>query len=274
MNQAICLVYMPVLHQGYLNFLARAQNDHGCTQLCLPSLELCSTVAGQERDLAVDPAVFLPALRPLFNGKVCIADTPEAFHRISREPVLANKHVVVETLVKQFSLTDVTWDTTFLRWDMPRALSPHPEGTYETTLDPSAQRYMQRAQAIAQESGDSFRQVGAVIVRDGQVLAEACNTHLPFPDAPYYHGDPACWREAGKNLDISTAFHAEQHAISQVRDLQGADIYVTTFPCLTCANWIALSSIRRCFYADGYSSLGGADVLKAYGIEIIKVITP
>jgi len=51
-------------------------------------------------------------------------------------------------------------------------------------------------------------------------------------------------------------------------------VYVPPFPCPPCANSLAPTKIKRLFYRDGYTALEGADMLRAHGIEIIRVVFP
>ena len=53
--------------------------------------------------------------------------------------------------------------------------------------------------------------------------------------------------------------------------LEGASIYVTTFPCPVCAKSVALSGIKKVYYSKGYSLLDAEDILRAYGVEIVLV---
>ena len=75
--------------------------------------------------------------------------------------------------------------------------------------------------------------------------------------------------------DLSTAIHAEASVVAKAaRDgvpLDGADLYVTTFPCPACARLIAESGFRRCYFADPYSLLEGDTILRAAGVELFWV---
>jgi deoxycytidylate deaminase len=53
--------------------------------------------------------------------------------------------------------------------------------------------------------------------------------------------------------------------------LEGADLYVTTFPCPACARLIAESGFRRCYFSGGYSVLDGDGILRAAGVELFWV---
>jgi dCMP deaminase len=72
------------------------------------------------------------------------------------------------------------------------------------------------------------------------------------------------------------AEHAERHLMGHAARkgiaLEGADLYVTTFPCPGCAHQIVTAGIRRIFYRDGYSLVEASETLKHHGIEVIRVV--
>ena len=75
--------------------------------------------------------------------------------------------------------------------------------------------------------------VGAVIVRDGTVIARAGNRTRELND-PTAHAEMLVIREAC-------------HALGQER-LSGLDLYVTLEPCTMCAGAISFARLRRLYY--------------------------
>jgi dCMP deaminase len=133
------------------------------------------------------------------------------------------------------------------------------------------------AEAVRQAgySSDWWRQVGAVAVRDGVLLGVAHNEHRPSEYSPYINGDPRNDFSRGVRADLSTALHAEAALIAAAAragtSLDGADLYVSTFPCPACARLIAEAGFRRCFFAGPYALLDGDTVLRAAQVELIWV---
>lgn len=76
--------------------------------------------------------------------------------------------------------------------------------------------------------------VGAVVVRDGRVIAAAHN-------APRTLADPTAHAEV-------LALRAAAQALGQER-LEGCDLWVTLEPCAMCAGAIAHARIARLYYA-------------------------
>ena len=152
-----------------------------------------------------------------------------------------------------------------------------PEGEVEITEDELHVALMGAAFKESLRSPDWWRQVGAVLAREGEILLAAHNTHMPTEHSLYVFGDPRSQFSAGEKIDMSAALHAEVGIISAAASrgivMKGCDLYVTTFPCPPCAYACAESGIRRLFYRDGYSLIAGGDALRSRGVELIRVQT-
>ena len=128
----------------------------------------------------------------------------------------------------------------------------------------------------AEKSPDWWRQIGAIALKDGKILLTGFNKPVPSKDytlGPF--GDPRSNFDAGIGFEISKAIHAEAGVIATAArrglPLEGASLYITTFPCPVCAKSIAASGIKRVYYSKGYSLLDAEDVLRAAGVEIVLV---
>lgn len=178
---------------------------------------------------------------------------------------------------KYFPQEEVTFDGRWkLRWDWNTTVhQKKPEGDIVISADELDRRLMESAFAEGKRSPDWWRQIGALLVRDGKPLLVAFNTHFPTDQAAYLMGDPRSNFGPGQHIDSTLSLHAEVGIISAAakRGLatEGCDLYCTTFPCPPCANAVANSGIRRLFYAEGYSLVAGADSLRSRGVEIIRV---
>lgn len=84
--------------------------------------------------------------------------------------------------------------------------------------------------------------VGAVVVRDGAVIAAAGNRTRGTPD-PTAHAELIAIRDA------AAALGAER--------LEGCDLYVTLEPCAMCAGAIAAARIARLYYGAADPKSGG-----------------
>jgi dCMP deaminase len=121
--------------------------------------------------------------------------------------------------------------------------------------------FMMLAKLAASRSTCLSRPTGSVVVKDRQVIASGYNGSLPGQDHCMDEGK--CfrrtleWPEAMK-YDMCRSAHAEANAISLAAkkgvSLEGASIYCTLEPCITCAKLIVMSGIKRVVYEHPYDS--------------------
>ncbi len=204
------------------------------------------------------------------------ADLPST---VAADTLVVPDEEIMRSLVAAHNLSagrSVLVEPTFLRWDRAWSLAQRP-AAYDGVVDASdlARALALRALDEAKLSSDWWRQVGALAVRDGAVLAAAHNEHRPTEYSPYLHGDPRNDFSRGVHIELSTAIHAEALIVARAArfgtPLDGADLYVSTFPCPACARLIAEAGFRRCFFAGPYAMLDGDTVLRAAGVELIWV---
>ena len=94
--------------------------------------------------------------------------------------------------------------------------------------------FMQRALEMARIAVDVGEvPVGAVLVRDGRIVAEAHNQTRRLND-PTAHAEMIVFREAARSLGSDR--------------LAGCDLWVTLEPCAMCAGAIVHSRIGRLYY--------------------------
>lgn len=165
----------------------------------------------------------------------------------------------------------------FLRWDKNSIVQEKmPEANIKVTKGELERHLMQAAFKQANFSTDWWRQVGAILLRDDQVLLYAYNRHLPSRDQQNELGDPRCFFQSGEGIEFSSSIHAEAELIASAAKmgipLEGAEMYCTTFPCPVCAKQIAAAGVKRLYFATGYAVLDGLEVLQASGVEVTQVI--
>jgi dCMP deaminase len=190
--------------------------------------------------------------------------------------VMPDEDMTRTTAERYFASAEVMFDTVFLRWEKNNTLQEQELQPDETlALDDFHHRMMSYASALKEQSADWWRQVGAVIVKEGEILLAAHNQHVPDQYQPLFQGDPRGNFKKGQYIELTTAMHAEAAVIAEAakrgESLDGAEIYVTTFPCPNCAKLIAYSGIQKVYFQDGYSMVDGESILKENGVEIVKV---
>jgi tRNA(adenine34) deaminase len=104
---------------------------------------------------------------------------------------------------------------------------------------------MKRALSLAQQAADAGEvPVGAVIVKDGVIIAEAANAMRAKAD-PTAHAEMDAIRAAASVLGSER--------------LEGCDLWVTLEPCAMCAGAIAHARIARVYYAAPDPKGGAVD---------------
>ena len=171
----------------------------------------------------------------------------------------------------------ITKDTTFLRWHSMNAVTKMPvQQDQVVSLDEFDKKMMALAQAEAEKSSDWWRRVGAVLIKDNNLVSIAHNKHAITENTHYIDGEPRSNFKAGSAIAELVIFtHSEATIIARAaRDgisTNGAEIYVTVFPCPSCAMAIANAGIKKVYYKEGYSLLDAERILKSAGVELICV---
>jgi dCMP deaminase len=273
------LLYLPVLHAGYEDFLSR----HGdADEILLLGRGFLQAYPSLAKDIRALPppraAAYLRLAAP--RATIRVIEPPDLPGALTGDEIVMPDEEITRDLARQLDLggRPVAFDRTFLRWDREWAAARAPVAfDGEISAAELPRELIGTAAAIARRSSDWWRQVGAVAARDGQLIGCAWNQHRPSEYAPYFDGDPRDGFERGVRADLSTAIHAEAALIARAaRDgpsLRGADLYTTTFPCPACARLVAEAGFGRCYFAGQYSVLGGEQVLRAAGIRLIWVDT-
>jgi len=140
--------------------------------------------------------------------------------------------------------------------------------------------FMNLATDLAQRSHCVKAQVGAVLTKDTRIISIGYNgppagTHNCDEEFP----DVGCPRDS-KN-SCSLALHAEENAILYAvkngATLEGATLYLTLSPCISCARLIFSSGIKKVWFKNSYAeykglpSDEGVDFLNKFGVETLKI---
>ena len=271
------VAYVPVLHEGYLKFFNSAPS---AKELLLFGPEIIAESPWLAKEIRqVDPLTMKKAIEALgIFERVSILDVASAqgLNAAGREVLLPDEDVSRTLAKKYFPQAKATFSPVFLRWDKHNSIKEKPIVPDERiTRDELHRRMVDEAEKESQKSSDIWRHVGAIIAKEGKIISTGHNHHVPSPHTPYVAGDPRNNFHKGDHIELSTAIHAEASLIAEAAKrgvaLEGADMYVTVFPCPPCAKLIAQSGIKNLYCAGGYGVLDGEDVLKAAGVRVIFV---
>lgn len=126
---------------------------------------------------------------------------------------------------------------------------------------------------VARRSTCMRRQVGALMVKDKNILATGYNG---TPSGITHCDVAGCLRErlnvpSGERHELCRGLHAEQNAIIQAArhgvSIENAVLYCTDSPCIICTKMLINVGIRRVIYLKGYADKLSMEMLEESGIE-------
>jgi len=123
--------------------------------------------------------------------------------------------------------------------------------------------YLEIAGTIAKLSKAERKKVGAVIVKEGNILSFGFNgTPKGFPNP--------CEENSKTLVEV---LHAESNAITKLakstQSSEGATLFVTCEPCIECSKLIIQAGIKEVHYSENYHSPGSTLLQKA-NIKVVK----
>lgn len=136
--------------------------------------------------------------------------------------------------------------------------------------------FMEIACLVAKRSTCVRRSVGAVLVKDKNILATGYNG---VPTGITHCSETGCLREqlkvpSGERHELCRGLHAEQNAIIQAAkhgtNIDGATLYCTTAPCVICAKMLINAGITRVVYMEGYADGLSADMFREAGVRCLS----
>ncbi len=269
------VAYIPAPHSGYVELF----HTYAGGELWILGEDFISEHKSLVRHLpGLKPQTAAAMIRALYLFERVEVLTRENFHTLAARRIAMPDEDIARLFAKMyFSDREVEFDSGWkLRWDWTTTThKKNPEEGVVVSREGLDRELMRRAYALAKRSPDWWRQIGALLCRDGKPLLVAFNTHLPLEQTAYVLGDPRSNFEPGQHIDATLSLHGENGLISAAAkrgiSTDGCDLYCTTFPCPPCAAAIANAGIRRLFYAEGYSLVAGADTLRSRNVEIVRV---
>lgn len=271
----IVIAYIPVLHRGYLAFL----QQHANAQILVLGEDVVGEFPHLQKDVrALNPTEVVAALNSLGfdNCQLATAEKLTSLQSSDEQIFMPDEDIMHDLAEKYLREKTVTFENVFLRWDKKRSLAKETvNAEHEISQEEFDKKMMALAFEQSDKSADWWRHVGAVLVKDGQVLLTAYNHHVPHEQQPYFEGDVRGNFHKGTYIELSTAMHAEAEIIcsaaKQGLSVEGCELYATTFPCPVCAKLIAYSGIKTVFFAEGYAMVDGERIMKDRGVKIVKV---
>lgn len=140
------------------------------------------------------------------------------------------------------------------------------------------QYFMDIANLVKTRSTCLRRQVGAVLVKDKQILSTGYNG---APTNCRHCIDIGCLRLAlnipsGERHELCRALHAEQNAITQAAkngiSVLNSTLYVTTQPCSMCVKVLINSGITKIIYQGDYPDSLAIELLEEANICVEQFV--
>ena len=272
MKKKNLIIHIPVLHRGYLDFFKRNKDRIASVYL------LCGKLFAELTDIRPDIASLdtrtVKKLLTSIGLKNIFILSGNNINRIkNQEIVLIQDEISRNLYARYLSKCKIEWVSVFLRWDKKSITTEVPVTGISISKNSFDIKMMRKANEEAQKSSDWWRQVGAVLVKNKEIILRAYNQGIPNDHSPYQVGAFRDFFKAGEREDLVNTIHAEQKIIVEAAKkgirLQDTVLYLTHFPCYLCSKLIAFSGIKTLYFNEGASTLDGKKILELTGIEII-----
>lgn len=277
----VAFAYVPVLHKGYLDFFRHVQTA-GATKLFLVGDDILMAYAEldyinrKDRLRALPERELIKSIQSVTTLQVSIL-TREKVKMLNVSHIITPKEDISRLVVEQlFPAIETTYVDVFLRWNTENIGEENiPTHSAVVSSDLFMQTIWKDILVEGAKSADWWRQVGAALVKDGEVLYVTHNEHMPEEQQPNIDGDTRSLFKKGININYVTAAHAEVVAIGEAArrgiSTEGSELYVTDFPCPYCSRLIAKAGIKKVYFMKGYAVLEGDEFLKGEGIELVHI---
>ncbi len=135
--------------------------------------------------------------------------------------------------------------------------------------------FMEIAQVVAKRSTCLRRRVGALIVKERQIL---CTGYNGAPAGMPHCGEVGCLRDqmqipSGERHELCRGLHAEQNAIIQAAlhgvSIAGGIFYITHQPCALCAKMICNAGIKEVYFEGNYPDWLAVDIFRQAGVKLV-----
>jgi len=137
--------------------------------------------------------------------------------------------------------------------------------------------FMKMAKLVSERSTCLRRKVGAVLVKNNQIIASGYNGS---PKHISHCITAGCIREersisSGERHELCRGVHAEQNTIIQAAingsSIDSAVLYCTHFPCSICSKILINSEIKYIYVAEDYPDSLAKEMFTEAGTEVVYI---
>ena len=143
---------------------------------------------------------------------------------------------------------------------------------------PDGEEYCREMARLAARRATCLRRsVGAVLVKDRQILATGYNG---APRDIAHCEETGCLRQqqdvpSGERHEICRGVHAEQNLVAQAAfhgvKAEGAAVYCTNQPCVICVKLLINAGVKEIYYSEGYDDPFTMNLLTSSGVRCEKL---
>lgn len=135
--------------------------------------------------------------------------------------------------------------------------------------------FMEIAELVSSRSTCLRRQVGAVLVRDKQIISTGYNG---APRAVRHCQEAGCLRQelnipSGERHEICRGTHAEQNAIVQAAlhgvSTEGVALYCTHQPCILCAKMLINAGVKKIIFQGEYPDSLAKELFNEANVQLV-----
>ena len=274
MGKKCLIIYIPVIHKGYLDFFQKIQNR--VSALYVIDENFLGELSDFKPDIAAIPATITKdLLQKMGFGNIVILSKDKVMELKYKEIMLVKDEISRNLHRKYLNSANIEWQSVFLRWDKEKVLVEQSLNDIPVSSKVFDITMMKEAYKESEKSSEWWRRIGSVLVKNKKVVLRGNNKDLPSDHTPYQVGEARDLFMPGERQDIANTIHAEQYIISQAAKegifTKGLSLYVTTFPCPVCAKLIACSGIQHLYFGEGGSNFDARKVLESVGVTIVYV---
>jgi len=137
--------------------------------------------------------------------------------------------------------------------------------------------FMDITDLVAKRSTCLRRAVGAIIVKDKQILSTGYNG---APKNVRHCEEVGCLREklnveSGQRHELCRGIQAGQNGIIQAAfhgvSVRDASLFCTNQPCSICAKMIINAGIQKIYYRSGYADPLALEMIEESGVELVHL---
>lgn len=282
MPKTVAIAYIPVLHSGYMKFLGGCEAQ-GITELYLIGDEVLEKheeldyINRKDRIRALSVDEMKKALSGVSNLAIEeLSLTNIELIQNEKANIVTPKEDIGSVVVDAyFKAHEVAFMPVHLRIERDTATANTEPEVASMPMNDFQKKIAALLHEEADKSFDWWRQVGAALIKGEEVICVTHNEHMPEAQLPNILGDARSLFKKGININYTTAAHAEVVALGRAAKegitTEGAELYVTDFPCPYCARLIASAGIKTVYFLKGYAVLEGDEYLKGQRVEVIKL---